>query len=169
MLEPSYLLTGACRFQWQSPLVLWLCQRRSEASVATWGRCDTPWWPLWTWECCWAFLLPAQCPDVSWSPLPLSLGQESLNQEWLKRGNTKGKSSRYSFNLNYIVWDTYLRITFALPVFVAGEKKLKTGEKMVPSRVVRVGLLAGSTGASSLPFGLMGLLLHVIVSKKIKK
>lgn len=53
---------------------------------------------------------------------------------------------------------------FVLPVLVAGEKKLKTGEKMVPSRVVRGGLLAASTGASSLPFGLIGLLLHVIVS-----
>lgn len=51
------------------------------------------------------------------------------------------------------------------PVLVAGEKKLKTGEKMVPSRVVRGGLLADSAGASSLPFGLMGLLLQVIVSK----
>lgn len=54
---------------------------------------------------------------------------------------------------------------FVLPVLVAGEKKLKTGEKMVPSRVVRGGLLAASTGASSLPLGFMGLLLHVIVSK----
>lgn len=35
---------------------------------------------------------------------------------------------------------------------------------MVPSRVVRGGLLAASTGASSLPLGFMGLLLHVIVS-----
>lgn len=37
---------------------------------------------------------------------------------------------------------------------------------MVPSRVVRGGLLAASTGASSLPFGFRGLLLQVIVSKK---
>lgn len=57
---------------------------------------------------------------------------------------------------------------FVLPVLVAGEKKLKTGEKMVPSRVVRGGLLASSTGISSLPFGFMGLLLQVIVSKKKK-
>lgn len=55
-------------------------------------------------------------------------------------------------------------LLFLLPVFVAGEKKLKTGEKMVPSRVVRGGLPVASE-LSSLPFGLMGLLGHVIVSK----
>lgn len=60
-------------------------------------------------------------------------------------------------------------LLFFLPDFVAGEKKLKTGEKMVPSRVVRGGLLAASTGVSSLPFGLMGLLLQVIVTKKKKR
>lgn len=49
---------------------------------------------------------------------------------------------------------------------VAGEKKLKTGEKMVPSSVVRGGLLAASTGASNLPFGFMGLLLQVMASKQ---
>lgn len=37
---------------------------------------------------------------------------------------------------------------------------------MVPSRVVRGGLLAASTGTSSLPFGFKGLLLQVIVSIK---
>lgn len=52
-----------------------------------------------------------------------------------------------------------------LPVFVAGEKKLNTGEKMVPSRVVRGGLLASSTGASSFPFGFIGLLFSDNVSK----
>lgn len=36
---------------------------------------------------------------------------------------------------------------------------------MVPSRVVRGGLLAASTGVSSLPFGFRGLLLQVIASK----
>lgn len=60
----------------------------------------------------------------------------------------------------------YLYIYTFLPVFVAGEKKLKTGEKMVPSRLVRGGLLAASTGASSFPFGFIGLLLQVIASKK---
>lgn len=40
---------------------------------------------------------------------------------------------------------------------------------MVPSRVVRGGLLAASTGASSLPFGFKGLLLQVIVSMKKKQ
>lgn len=59
-----------------------------------------------------------------------------------------------------------LKDVIVLPVLVAGEKKLKTGEKMVPSRVVRGGLLAASTGASNLPFGFMGLLLQVMVSKK---
>lgn len=59
-----------------------------------------------------------------------------------------------------------LKNVIVLPVLVAGEKKLKTGEKMVPSRVVRGGLLAASTGASNLPFGFMGLLLQVMVSKK---
>lgn len=53
----------------------------------------------------------------------------------------------------------------SLPVLVAGEKKLKTGEKMVPSRVVRGGLLGDSTGASILPFGFRSLLLQVTVSK----
>lgn len=62
--------------------------------------------------------------------------------------------------------DKHLSHFLDLPVLVAGEKKLKTGEKMVPSRVVRGGLLAASTGVSSLPFGLMGLLLQVIVSDK---
>lgn len=52
-----------------------------------------------------------------------------------------------------------------LPVLVAGEKKLKTGEKIVPSRAVRGGLPAASRGSSSLPFGFMGLLLHIVVSK----
>lgn len=56
-----------------------------------------------------------------------------------------------------------------LPVLVAGEKKLKTGEKMVPRRVVRGGLLVESTGASSLPFGLIGLLWQVMVSFEEKK
>lgn len=56
-----------------------------------------------------------------------------------------------------------------LPVLVAGEKKLKTGEKMVPRRVVRGGLLVESTGASSLPFGLIGLLWQVMVSFEKKK
>lgn len=54
---------------------------------------------------------------------------------------------------------------YYLPAFVAGEKKLKTGEKMVPSRVVRGGLPVASE-LSSLPLGLMGLLVHVIVSEK---
>lgn len=36
---------------------------------------------------------------------------------------------------------------------------------MVPSRVVRGGLLAASTAVSSLPFGFRGLLLQVIKSK----
>ena len=37
---------------------------------------------------------------------------------------------------------------------------------MVPSRVVRGGLLAASTGVSSLPFGFRGLLSEVIASKE---
>ena len=53
-----------------------------------------------------------------------------------------------------------------LPVLVAGEKKLKTGEKMVPRRVVRGGLLASSTGTSSLPLGFRGLLFNVIGSER---
>lgn len=53
-----------------------------------------------------------------------------------------------------------------LPVLVAGEKKLKTGEKMVPRRVVRGGLLATSTGTSSLPLGFSGLLFNVIGSER---
>lgn len=40
---------------------------------------------------------------------------------------------------------------------------------MVPRRVVRVGLLVESTGASSLPFGLIGLLWQVMVSFEEKK
>lgn len=46
---------------------------------------------------------------------------------------------------------------------------MKTGEKMVPSRVVRGGLLVESTGASSLPFGLIGLLWQVMVSFEGRK
>lgn len=42
---------------------------------------------------------------------------------------------------------------------------MKTGEKMVPSRVVRGGLPVASE-LSSLPLGLMGLLVHVIVSEE---
>lgn len=42
---------------------------------------------------------------------------------------------------------------------------MKTGEKMVPSRVVRGGLPVSSE-LSSLPLGLMGLLVHVIVSEE---
>lgn len=56
-----------------------------------------------------------------------------------------------------------------IPVLVAGEKKLKTGEKMVPRRVVRGGLPVASTGTSSLPLGLIGLLLQVIVSESKQK
>lgn len=52
-----------------------------------------------------------------------------------------------------------------LPVLVAGEKKLKTGEKMVPRRVVRGGLMATSTGTSSFPLGFRGLLFNVIGSE----
>lgn len=70
-------------------------------------------------------------------------------------------SQRWSQNL--------LKDVIVLPVLVAGEKKLKTGEKMVPSRVVRGGLLAASTGTSNLPFGFMGLLLQVMVSNKKTK
>lgn len=40
---------------------------------------------------------------------------------------------------------------------------------MVPSRVVRGGLLGSSTDVSILPFGFMGLLLQVIVSEKKKR
>lgn len=55
-----------------------------------------------------------------------------------------------------------------LPILVACEKKLKTGERIVPRRVVWGGLLAASTEASSLPFGFKGLPLHVIGSRRNK-
>lgn len=45
-----------------------------------------------------------------------------------------------------------------LPFLLAGEKKLKTGEKMVPSNVVRGGLLGTSVCSSNFPFGFTSLL-----------
>lgn len=78
----------------------------------------------------------------------------------------KSKTHSEEFICKRIYPDNFFSyyLLFLLPVFVAGEKKLKTGEKMVPSRVVRGGLPVASE-LSSLPFGLMGLLGHVIVSK----
>lgn len=45
-----------------------------------------------------------------------------------------------------------------LPFLLAGEKKLKTGEKMVPSSVVRGGLLGASVCISNFPLGFTSLL-----------
>ena len=50
-----------------------------------------------------------------------------------------------------------------LPFLLAEEKKLKTGEKMVPSRVVRGGLVTALPGSSSLPLGFARLLLSWFV------
>lgn len=52
---------------------------------------------------------------------------------------------------------------FISPFLFAGEKKLKTGEKMVPSRVVRGGLLITSSESSNFPLGLTGLLVSWFV------
>lgn len=48
--------------------------------------------------------------------------------------------------------------------FLAGEKKLKTGEKMVPRRVVRGGLVVTSACTASFPLGFAGLASRVTVS-----
>lgn len=56
----------------------------------------------------------------------------------------------------------------SLPFLLAGEKKLKTGEKMVPRRVVRGGLLGVSVCTSSFPLGFTGLLCPVMVSEQKK-
>lgn len=67
------------------------------------------------------------------------------------------------------LWGKYYLFFCFLPVLVGGEKKLKTGEKIVPSRDVRGGLLAASTGTSIFPFAFKGLLSQVIVSEGIHK
>ncbi len=61
-----------------------------------------------------------------------------------------------------------LTIHSSLPFLFAGEKKLKTGEKMVPRRVVRDGLLGVSVCTSSFPLGFTGLLGPVMVSEQKK-
>lgn len=58
---------------------------------------------------------------------------------------------------------------FISPFLVAGEKKLKTGEKMVPSRVVRGGLLTTSSESSNLPLGLLVSWFVVSIGQSMKR
>lgn len=134
-------------------------------SELIWSRCGS----IWT---VWQGVIPSLDVTVllgisSAGSMSSCLMISSASTAWpgeSEPGVAEGDTNREIWETAWHPLDQVARYS-CQPVLVAGEKKLKTGEKMVPSRVVRGGLLGESMGASSLPFGLMGLLLQVIVSE----